>query len=123
QRLGLGVEQRVLDRTQRQRDHTASGWTRHRIELGVEPLVLADRLADQPIGELADRRADTRRAEALVVFAPPDDAVFGRHLDEVVVAPARIGRERLDRADLRVDFHRLLHLWLQAGTGAASAGA
>jgi hypothetical protein len=40
--------------------------------------------------------ADAGRAKTLVEFAPADDAVFGRDLDEVVVAPAGVAGERLD---------------------------
>jgi hypothetical protein len=39
-------------------------------------------------------------AEVLVVLAPADDARVGGELDEVEVAPAPVGVERLDRRDL-----------------------
>jgi hypothetical protein len=42
QRLGLGVQKRVLDGAQRQGNDAARGRPRDRIELGVEALVLAD---------------------------------------------------------------------------------
>ena len=55
-----------------------------------------DVLADHALGELLDRRRDAGRAEALVVFAPADDAFVGREPDEAVVAPAPVAMQRLD---------------------------
>jgi len=54
--------------------------------------VLADHARSQPL----DRRGHARRAKALVVLAPADDAVLGHDLDEVVVAPAGVAGERFD---------------------------
>src|SRR5215207_3653550 len=106
ERLGLGVEKRVLDGAQSQGNDAAGGRPRDRIKLRVDPLVIAHRLTDDASRELLDRRADARRAKTFVVLAPADDAVLGGDLDEVVVAEARIGGERLDRPDLGIDLHR-----------------
>ena len=102
QRLGLGVEQRVLDRAQRLRDHAAGGGPRRAIELGKDALVLRRR-SGRP--RAPDSRsidgADAGRAEPLVELAPADDAVVGRQLDEVVVPPAGVAGEDFDACDLR----------------------
>ena len=103
ERLRLGVEQRVLDRGDRLRHHAAGGGTRRGIKLGIDALVVADRLPDDLGGELRDDRADAGRAEVLGELAPADDAVGRRELDEMVVAPAGIAGERFDAAD----FHRI----------------
>ena len=116
QRLGLGVQKRVLDGAQGEGNDAAGGRPRDRIELRVDPLVIADRLADDAGRELLDGGADARRAEAFVVLAPADDAVLGGDLDEVVVAEARIGGERLDRTDLGIDLHRDAPLMLFSTT-------
>ncbi len=100
QALGLGVEQRILDGAQRLRHDAAGARPRRAVELGIDALVLAHGLADDPRAEAVDDGADARRAEALVELAPADDAVLGRELDEVVVAPARVAGKRLDRFDL-----------------------
>ena len=100
--LGLGVEQRVLDRSHRLGDHAARCGPGDAVELRVDALVCGDVLADHALGEPLDRRRDAGRAEALVVFAPPDDAFVGRKLDEAVVAPAPVAMQRLDPGN----FHR-----------------
>src|SRR6516164_7697034 len=100
--LGLGVEQRVLDCPHRLGDDAARRRPGDAVELGVGALVRGGILADYPLGEVLDRRRDAGRAEALVVFAPADDAFVGRELDEAVVAPACIAMLRLDPGD----FHR-----------------
>ena len=74
ERLGLGVEQGVLDRAQTLGDDPARRRTGQAIELGINPLVVEDVLADDPRGEPLDDRADAGRAEALVELAPADDA-------------------------------------------------
>ena len=61
---------------------------------------VADRLPDHPLGQPLDHGGDAGRAEALVELAPADDAVGGRQLDEVVVAPAGIAMKGLERHDL-----------------------
>ena len=96
ERLRLGIEQRVLDRGDRLRHHAAGGRPCRRVKLRIDALVIADRLPDHFRGELGDDRADAGRAEVLGEFAPADDAVGGRELDEVVVAPAGIAGERFD---------------------------
>ena len=105
ERLGLGVEQRVLDRAQRQRHDAAGGRprrgnrARRRCARARRPCWPTTRADSRSIAA-----ADARRAEALVELAPADDAVVGRDLDEVVVAPAGIAGERLDA----LHFHGVL---------------
>jgi hypothetical protein len=82
ERLGLDVDQRVLDRADR---------------LGVEPAgrlagggvkkvaVFFDRtrvLADEARAELLDDRGEALRAVALHEFGPAGDALVGRDLEE-----------------------------------------
>ena len=99
ERLGLGVEQRVLDRAETLGDDPArcrpgqrdkarrrcardrTGWPTTR---GCQPL---------------DDRGDAGRAETLVELAPADDAVIGRELQEVVIAPAGIGAQHFKPGD------------------------
>ena len=96
ERLGLGVEERVLDGAERLGDHAAGAGPGGAVEVGIDALVLADRLADDARGQPMDHGADAGRAEALRELAPADDAAVGGELDEMVVAPARIAAERLD---------------------------
>ena len=100
ERLGLDVEQRVLDGAERQRHHAAGGRARRGKQFGVNPLVLERVLADHPRREPFDRGRDAGRAKTFVVFAPADDAVFGHDLDEVIVAPAGVAGERFDASDV-----------------------
>jgi hypothetical protein len=46
ERLGLDVEQRVLDRAKRQRHHAAGGGARCGEKLGIDALVMEGVLAD-----------------------------------------------------------------------------
>ena len=78
ERLGLGVEQRVLDGAHGLGDHAAGGRPRRAIELRVNMLVSADRPADHAPGQLLDHGADAGRAEAFVELAPADDTFVGR---------------------------------------------
>src|SRR4029079_8418235 len=98
--LGLGVEQGVLDGAQRLADDAARAGPGGAEEVGVDALVLAHRLADDPRRQPMDDRLDAGRPEPLRELAPADDAAVGAELDEVVVAPAPIAAERLDCRDL-----------------------
>jgi hypothetical protein len=69
--------------------------------------MVADRTADDARRQPLDHGADARRAEALIVFAPADNAVVGGELDEVIVAPAGIGSEGFDGRD----FHGIVLLY------------
>src|SRR5882757_2519040 len=100
ERLGLDVEQRVLDGAERQRHHAAGGRPRRGEQFRVDPLVLERILADHARREAFDRRRHAGRAKTLVIFAPTDDAVFGHDLDEVVVAPTGVAGERFDASYL-----------------------
>ena len=77
ERLGLGVEQRVLDGADGLGDDAAGAGPGGAVELGVDALVLAGRLPDHARRQALDHRADAGRAEALVELAPADDAVVG----------------------------------------------
>ena len=117
ERLGLDVEQRVLDGAERQRHHAAGGRPRRGKQFGVDPLVLVSVLADHARREPLDRRGHAGRAKSLVILAPADDAVLGHDLDEVVVPPAGVAGKRLDASDLGGFFHGfpargLLLCWL-----------
>jgi hypothetical protein len=100
QRLGLGVEQCVLDGTQPLADDTAGGWPSEAIEFGINPLVVEDRLSDDPPCEPLDDGADPRRTKAFVELAPADDARIGRQLDEMVISPAGIAAQNFQPLDL-----------------------
>jgi hypothetical protein len=54
QRLGFGVEKRVLDRPQPLRDDTARGRPGKAVELGIDPLVVEGGLSLDPFGEPLD---------------------------------------------------------------------
>src|SRR5205807_1597888 len=71
---GLGVEQGVLDRAERQRDHAAGGRSRRAVELRIDPLMLAGVMADHARRQPLDRSRNAGRAKPLVEFAPADDA-------------------------------------------------
>src|SRR6266404_595944 len=94
--LGLGVEQGVFDRAQCLRDHAAGRGPRRREQLRIDPLVLKRVLPDHAHRKALDRRADAGRAETLVEFAPADDTVVRRELDEMVVSPAGIAGKKFD---------------------------
>ena len=108
ERLGLDVEQRVLDGAERQRHHAAGGRPRCGKQFGVDPLMLKGVLADHARRQPLDRRGNAGRAKALVVLAPADDAVLGHDLDEVVIPPAGVAGERFDASDLGGFFHGFL---------------
>ena len=94
--LGLGVEQGVFDRAQCLRNHAAGRRPRRREQLRIDPLVLKHVLPDHAHRKALDRGANAGRAETLVEFAPADDAVVGRELDEMVVSPAGIAGKKFD---------------------------
>ncbi len=87
ERLGLDVEQRVLDRAERLADDAAGAGPGDAAQILADVLVVHRRLADQAMGELFDDRGDARRAEILVELAPADDAVLGCDFQEEVIAP------------------------------------
>ena len=107
QPLGLGVDQCVLDGTHSLRHHAAGTGARGAVELGIDALMLADRLPHHARRQVRNHGADARRAEALVELAPADDAAIGRELDEMIVAPARVAGERLDARHFHCCFLRL----------------
>ncbi len=101
---GLGIEQRIFDRTHGERDDAAGGRARGAVEFGVDALVRAGFLPDDPGGKPLYDGAHAGCAEPLVEFAPADDAGVSGQLDEVVIAPAGVAGQRLDT----LDFHDFL---------------
>ena len=51
-----------------------------------------------------DYSADAGCAKAFVILTPADDAAIGGELDEMIVAPARVGGQQFNA----LDFHVLL---------------
>ena len=74
ERLGLGVEQRILDGAEPFGHNATRGRPGEAIQLGIDPLVVEHRLSDDPPGEPLDDGADPGRAETLVKLAPADEA-------------------------------------------------
>src|SRR4051794_4911763 len=62
----------------------------------MDALVIEDGLADNPRLEPLDDRGDAGRAEPFVELAPAGDALIGRELQEVVVAPAGIAAQYVE---------------------------
>ena len=100
QPLRLRIEQRVLDRPQGKCDDATRRRAGRAIQLGIDALVLADRLADNARCKPLNDRAHARRAEAFIEFAPAYDAAIGAELNVVIVAPARVAGKRFDIRDL-----------------------
>ena len=67
QRLGLDVEQRVLDRAKRQRHYAARGRPRRGKQFRIDPLMLERVPADHAHAKPLDRRCHARRAKPLTV--------------------------------------------------------
>ncbi len=97
----FGVEQRVLDRTQRLRNDAAGRRAGRREQFGIDALVLIYILSDHASREALDRRPDAGRAKAFVEFAPADDVVFRGDFDEVVVSPAGVAGEQFNASYFR----------------------
>ena len=99
QSFGFGVQQRVLDGTERLGAQPVRGRSRGGRKGGIEALVVVYRLADQPVGIPLDDGREPGGSEGLVEFAPADDAVVGDELEEVVVAPSGVAGQRFDPLD------------------------
>jgi len=100
QRLGLGVEQGVLDRSQTLADDPSRRRPRQAIKLGVNPLMVEDVLAEDPRRHALDNRPDPGRAKALVELAPSDDAAVGGKFQKVIIAPSRVAAQDFKTGDL-----------------------
>jgi hypothetical protein len=100
ERLGLEVEQGILDGADRLLDHAPAGLATDGVELGDDglegPGIATDHLGGQPV----DHRGDAEPAERLVVLAPADQPIVGGELEEVEVALAGIGVQVLHPGDL-----------------------
>src|SRR5262245_5074138 len=101
ERLGLGIQQRILDGPERLGHHAARAGSRQAMQLLIDALVLADRLPNDAGRQALDNAAYARRAKAFIEFAPAHHAIAGAKLDEVVVAPPRIAGQRLDPRHFR----------------------
>src|SRR6516225_8863483 len=100
ERLGLGVEQSVLDGPEPLADDPTGGRPGQAIELGIYPLMVEDGLSDNPPGEPLDDGADPGRTKSLVELAPTDYAVVGRQLQEMIVSPAGVAAKNFQPLDL-----------------------
>src|SRR5262249_39320229 len=65
-------------------------------------------LADYPRRKSLNCGTNAGRAKAFVIFAPADDTVFRRGLDEMVVSPPGVTGEDFDFGDLRCFCHNAL---------------
>src|SRR5262245_49319565 len=101
ERLGFGIQQRILDGPERLGHHAARAGSRQAMQLLIDALVLADRLSNDAWRQALDNAAYARRAKAFIEFAPAHHAIAGGELDEVVVAPPRIAGQRLDPRHFR----------------------
>src|SRR6516164_2807708 len=77
ERLGLGVQKRILDRPQSLGDYPAVGWPRYAYQFRVEPLVGVHGRADYSAGESLDHGTHARRPKSLIEFAPAGDPFVG----------------------------------------------
>ena len=100
ERLGLDVEQRVLDRADRLLHHPAAGLAADRVEQRRHRLVGARVLADHDRRQMLDRGGDALAAEGFVVLAPADQPVVGGDLEEIEIAVAGVRMQALERSDL-----------------------
>ena len=99
ERLGLDVDQRVLDRGDRHRVDAAGGLPGRGVEIGRVALDRPRVLPDQPLAELADDAGQPLRAIALHVFRPADDALVGGDLQKRIDPPAGVAMQVFDRGD------------------------
>ena len=100
ERLGLGVEERVLDRPQSFTDDAPGGRPRQAIEFGIDALVLGYGLSNDTIGKPLDNGADPGRAKPLIKFAPAGDTLIGRQLEKMVISPAGVTAKNFQPLDL-----------------------
>src|SRR6185437_3375069 len=107
QRLGLDVDQRVLDGADGLLVDAAGRLPRHRVERRGDALEGARILADQPLAQRADDGGEAAAAIALVIFRPADDAVIGGDLEEREDAPAGVAMQILDPRDAHDPSSRL----------------
>src|SRR6516225_2764853 len=101
QRLGLDVDQSVLDRADCLLIDTARRLPGGCVEKRGDPLDRPRVLPNQkPVGELVDDAGQPLRAIALHVFRPADDPVVGGNLEKRVDPPAGIAVQVFDFCDL-----------------------
>src|SRR5215207_1012946 len=99
QGLGFGVQQRVLDGTERLGAQSIRGGSRGSRKGGIEALMVVYRLADQSVSVPLNDGREPGGAEGLVEFAPADDPVIGDELEKVIVTPSGIAGQRFDPLD------------------------
>ena len=107
QRLGLDVDERVLDRRNRHLVDAASRLPAGRVEIGAVALDRPRVLADEPLRHFADDLGQPLRAVAFHVFGPTDDAVVGGDLQKRIDPPAGIAMQVFDFGNLHRRFLRL----------------
>jgi hypothetical protein len=100
QRLGLDVEQGVLDRRHRLLVHTARRLAGDGVLRGHDAFDRPRVLADQALRHAPDHGGEARAAVAFVIFRPADQAVIGGDLEERKVTPAGVTVQILDLDDL-----------------------
>ena len=93
QRLGLDVEQRVLDGGHRLLVHAARRLAGDGVLPRHDALDRPRVLADQVLRHAADHGGEAGAAVALVVFRPADQPVVGGDLEEREVAPAGVAMQ------------------------------
>ena len=101
QRAGLGVEQRVLDRAECFADDAAGGLAGAGEQVLVDGFMVEHGAADDQRCQRLDGRGEAGRGKPLVVLRPADDAIGRGDLQEVVVPPRCVARQRLDALDQR----------------------
>src|SRR5215211_656817 len=116
QGLGFGVQQRVLDGTERLSAQSVRSWSRGGRKGGVETLMVVYCLADKSVSIALDDGREPGGPEGLVEFAPADDPVVGDELEKVIVTPSGIAGQRFDP----LDFHRL-ELSFRAGSSSTAS--
>ena len=101
ERLGLEVEQRVLDPGDRLRDDRARALPGGAVEIPVDRLDRSRIAPDDERREILDDAGEpARRAVRVGDLGPADEPVVRRRLEEDPGAPAGVAVERLERGDL-----------------------
>src|SRR5207302_11442933 len=119
ERLGLEVEQRVLDRADRLLRDAARRLATDGVEERDQCLVGARVASDELRREPVDDRGHARAPEGLVVLAPADEPVVGRDLEEVEVALTGVRVQGLEPGDFHGGHYSAGGA---SGTGTSCAG-
>src|ERR1700722_20321678 len=103
QRLAAYIEQRVLQRGDGLVVDAPARLPGQHMQAGDEEFAAQRVMPDHQRRERADHLAQTRTAEAFVVFGPADDATVRRDLHEREEPPPGICLEHVDSGDLHDD--------------------